>query len=414
MTPSLPQLVEHLFRHEAGKLVSGLTRRLGATHWDLAEEAVQEALVRALRVWPFQGLPPHPAGWLATTAHNVALDRLRHDANFARLQPELARRRDFPTTDAEAIDDQLAMMFACCHPSLSTDSQVALVLKTVCGFSVAEIARGFLAAEASVAQRIVRSKRTLAAERTPIAVPPPTEMPARLDAVLAALYLLFNEGYSASQGDDLIRHDLCAEAIRLGRWLARHPDTTAPRVHALVALMLLQASRLPARVDEAGNLLLLAEQDRSRWDERLVHAGLRHIDAASEGDEMSNYHIEAGIAAVHAVARDDAHTDWPHLLRLYDLLAERTGSPVVEMNRAIVLSRVEGEAAGLAALDLLARRLHDYSLYHATRADLLKRLHRFDEAAAAYRIALGLPCNNPERRFLTQRLASCEAGPAAD
>ncbi|MBX7102473.1 MAG: RNA polymerase subunit sigma-24 [Gemmataceae bacterium] len=408
MSEGVPRLVEHLFRHESGKLMAGLTRKLGAGRWELAEESVQEAMVRALKIWPFQGLPPNPAGWLARTAHNFAIDRLRREAGTNPLPADLIRHVESAGSDSESIDDQLAMMFACCHPALSPESQVALTLKSVCGFSVAEIARAFLTAEPTVAQRLVRAKRTLAAQDVPVAVPPPGELPERLDAVLATLYLLFNEGYSAHIGDDLVREELCTEAIRLTRWLAHSEATSSPRVHALLALQFLQSSRLAARTDASGNLLLLAEQDRSQWDQRLIHAGIRHLDAASEGDSITQYHIEAGIAAVHAIAPDDASTDWAHLLRLYDRLLGCTRSPVVELNRAVALARVEGPDAGLAALEPLRVALGQYFLYHAVLADLQFRLGRRNEAARAYRAALALPCSNPERRFLQSRLACCE------
>jgi RNA polymerase sigma-70 factor (ECF subfamily) len=402
-------LVEHLFRHEAGRLLASLGRRLGLEHLDLAEEVVQDALVQALRQWPFHGVPANPTAWLARVAHNRALDLLRRRATYDRVRADLEARaraaESAPTDadDAEALDDQLAMMFACCHPALAPEARVALTLKAVCGFSAAEVGRAFLLDEPTVAQRVVRAKRLLRDEHITVTVPAPAELPARLDSVLQVLYLLFNEGYSACQGEDLIRHDLCEEALRLGLLLTRRPDTARPQAHALVALMFFQASRLPARVDGSGDLLLLAEQDRSRWDERLIHAGLRHVDRASTGDELTTYHIEAGIAAIHAQAPSESATDWPRLLWLYDLLHERAPTPVVALNRAVVLARVQGPAAGLEALEPHAWALRGYYLLHATRADFLLRLDRRAEAESAYRAALACPCSAPERRFLKRK-----------
>src|SRR4051794_37219021 len=277
MAADVPGLVEHLFRHEAGRLLAGLGRRLGIEHLDLAEESVQDALVQALRQWPRAGVPPNPAAWLARAAHSRALDRLRRRATDARARAALEERVAGPPPDGEGeLDDQLAMIFACCHPALAPEARVALTLKAVCGFGTAEVGRAFLLDEPAVAQRIVRAKRLLREQHVALAVPPPAELPARLDSVLQVLYLLFNEGYAAHQGDDLVRHDLCEEALRLGLLLTRRSDIARPAAHALVTLMFFQASRLPARVDDAGDLLRLADQDRSLWDRRVVHPRLRH------------------------------------------------------------------------------------------------------------------------------------------
>jgi RNA polymerase sigma-70 factor (ECF subfamily) len=406
-------LVEHLFRREAGRLIAGLGRRLGADHLDLAEDAVQDALLLALRQWPFAGVPANPAAWLARTARHRALDRLRRRAAFSRAAGDLARIVPAVADDSqpdEFRDDQLAMIFACCHPALSPDAQVALTLKVVCGFSTAEIARAFLADEATIAQRLVRAKRFLRESGAGIVVPPPTEMPPRVDSVLQAIYLLFNEGYAAHEGDALVRHDLCAEALRLAMLLADQRETDQPKVHALVALLCFHASRLPARVDGAGELLRLADQDRSLWDRRFVFAGLRHLDSAAEGPEMSHYHLEAGIAALHAQAESDATTNWPQILRLYDQLMDCRPSPVVALNRAVALARVEGAEAGLAALTELDGPLSRYYLLHAVRADLLRHLSRFDEAAGAYAAAMNCPCSEPERRFLQSRRNEIASG----
>jgi RNA polymerase sigma-70 factor (ECF subfamily) len=407
---SVPGLVEHWFRHEAGRLVACLGRRLGAEHLDLAEEAVQEALVLALRQWPFNGVPDNPAAWLVRVAQHRALDRLRRRATFDRARQDLAslvpRVAAIPEPD-ELLDDQLAMIFACCHPALPEEGRVALTLKVVCGFSTAEIGRAFLSSEATIAQRLVRAKRLLRESAAAIVVPPASEIAGRIDSVLQVLYLLFNEGYAAHHGDDLVRHDLCAEALRLGWLLTDRPDTARPKTHALVALLSFQASRLPARVDGAGELLRLADQDRTLWDRRFVFAGLRHLNEAAAGYEMTPYHIEAGIAALHAQAESDAATDWTQILSLYDGLMQIRPSPVVALNRAVAVGRIDGPENGLAALADLDCELKDYYLLHAVRADLLRQLGRTHDAVAAYRLALGCPCSEPERRFLQARLAEC-------
>jgi RNA polymerase sigma-70 factor (ECF subfamily) len=404
-------LVEHLFRHEAGRMLAALTRMFGLADFDLAEEVVQDAMVQALRQWPFRGVPENPAAWLMKTARNKALDLFRRRALLRRQQCDL----DSQVADSlepagdELSDDQLAMIFACCHPVLPTEARIALTLKSVGGFGIAEIARAFLAQETAIAQRLVRAKRRLAEDNIALAVPPHAELPERLDSVLRVIYLLFNEGYSAHQGEDLVRHDLCAEAIRLALLLLSRPETAPPKVDALVALMLLQASRLPARQDAEGNLCLLADQDRSSWDKGLISAGMRHLERSAAGDELSEYHVQAAIAACHAVASSYEATDWQRVLALYDQLLAIAPSPVVLLNRGIALAMVEGPEAGLHALDALHHdpAMRNYYLLPATRADLLLRLGQPEEAEASYRQALTLPCTEPERRFLTKRLKEC-------
>jgi RNA polymerase sigma-70 factor (ECF subfamily) len=403
-------LVEHLFRHEAGRMLAALTRLFGLAEIDLAEEVVQDAMVQALRKWPFAGIPDNPAAWLMQTARNKALDVLRRRATLRRRDHDLGGVAAVEQPSMEEVnDDQLAMMFACCHPALSAEAQVALTLKSVSGFGVPEIARAFLTQEATIAQRLVRAKRRLAETEASLAVPSPRELPARLDPVLRVLYLLFNEGYSAHQGEDLVRHDLCAEAIRLGCLLTSRPDLEQPKLHALLALMYLQASRLPARQDTHGNLLLLAEQDRSVWDRRLMAAGLHHLDRSAAGEELTEYHLQAGIAACHALAESYEQTDWPRVLDQYDYLVTLVSSPIVVLNRAVAVSMVHCPDAGLRALDAIQDdpALRSYYLLPATRADLLLRLGRRDEAARCYRDALAMLCTEPEQRFLLRRLAAC-------
>ncbi|MBL8233507.1 MAG: sigma-70 family RNA polymerase sigma factor [Bryobacterales bacterium] len=399
----VPELVDHLFRRQSGRMVSTLTAILGSKHIQLAEDVVQEALVRALQLWPFQGVPDNPRAWLIQVARNQALDRLRRDQNLASKAPEIERRmtpRDSPDTD-----DQLAMMFLCCHPRLPDYARVCLTLKTVSGFSVAEIARALLAREDAVAQRIVRAKRQIREEGIAIRMPPPTELPERLESVLQVLYLVFNEGYSATQGPHLIRRELCDEAIYLGGLLASDPVTAAPQVHALLALMLFQAARFEARMDESGELLLLPDQDRSRWDRRMIAAAFRQLDRSAAGEEVTEYHLQAAIAAEHASAPGLDQTNWTHIVQLYDQLSLRNPSPVILLNRAVAIGHLAGPAAGLAALaGIPAEPLAGYYLFHATRAFLHASNGDKESAAEHYRKALACNCNDAERAFLDRRL----------
>lgn len=419
------RLVDHLFRHQAGRVVSALTRLFGSENLDLAEDVVQEALVAALRQWPFRGVPDNPRAWLTEVAKNRALDRLRRDRRLREKGPEIRRwlergsgRGGEPEAafGGEATDDNLAMIFLCCHPAVPRGARVALTLKTVGGFGVGEIAAAFLLPEATVAQRLVRAKRRLRRERPAFAPAGAkgsrTEWVERLDSVLDVLYLLFNEGYSAHQGEALVRRDLCAEAVRLVSLLAVDPVLARPEVHAMAALFLLQGARLPARADAQGDLLLLAEQDRALWDREWIARGFRHLERAATGEELTAVHLEAGIAACHAAAPSWEATDWHEILRLYDLLLARRGSPIVALNRAVALAMVEDPAAALAALDRLARHpaLARYYLLPATRGDLYARLGDLDAAAADFRRALALTSLEPARRFLDRRLAACERG----
>jgi RNA polymerase sigma-70 factor (ECF subfamily) len=400
-------------------MLAALGRVFGLENLDLAEEVVQDALLQALRQWPYHGVPDNPSAWLMQVARNKALDVFRRKTLLRHKERELERMTPVATSgdvehidrrgDAELDDDQLAMIFACCHPSLAVDDQVALTLKAVGGFSVAEIARAFLRQEPAVAQRLVRAKRLLRDAHVELSVPPPAELSGRLDAVLHVIYLLFNEGYTAHQGEDLVRHDICGEALRLCELLSRRPDTALPKVHALLSLLLLQASRLPARVDAAGEMLLLSEQDRSRWDRNLLCAGLHYLDRASSGDELTPFHVQAGIAAVHAVAPSYESTNWPRLRFLYDQLYALAPSPVVALNRAVAVAMADGPEVGLKLLEELRQdpALAGYYLLPATRADLLLRTGRKAEALACYREALAGSCTDPERRFLERRMAAC-------
>ena len=399
-------------------MVAVLARRLGADRLDLAEEAVQEALLRALATWPFRGVPDNPRGWLFQVARNCALDLIRRDAaRHARLEaPGEGWGDAIEVGAADGVDDdELAMVLMCCHPTLSRPARVALTLKTVGGFSVDEIAAAFLARPAAIAQRVVRAKRQLRRQRIGLDIPSADALPQRLDTVLDVLYLLFNEGYAAHGGDNLVRAELCGEAIRLVRIVVAHPPTDRPAVRALLALMLLHSSRLPARADDAGDLCLLADQDRSRWDRRAIDEGLASLERAAEGDTVTVYLVEAAIAACHAVAPDEAATDWPYVLRLYDDLLALKPSPVVALNRAIALAMVEGPSAGIRALERLSghRALARYHLLPAALGSLWLRAGLPDRAAVHFRAALARPCSRPDRRFLERRLADCLAGDAA-
>ncbi len=412
--PPIPAPVDHLFRHAAGQMVAALARLVGPHRLDLAEEVVQDAMIRAIETWPYRGVPENPRGWLFQVARNRALDILRREKSLqTKLEAagivELAPRP--PSVEDDRLgDEELAMMFMCCHPDLPPPAQLALTLKLVSGFSVREIADALLSAEEAVTQRLVRAKRQIRDENIPLEIPSGDALLERLPRVLEVIYLLFNEGYEAHGGESLVRADLCGEAIRLARSLAETPRADRPATHALLALMLLQASRLPARTDALGDLLLLAEQDRARWDQALIAEGLRHLERAAAGDAITSYHLEAAIAAGHAIAPSVEGTDWPHLLRLYDDLLALKPSPIVALNRAVVLAMVEGAEAGLAALAPLGAHpaMAAYFLYPAVCAGLAAMAGRTAEAAASYRAALALRCSAPERRFIEKRLKAVE------
>ena len=415
----VPALVEGLFRERYGRLVAGLVRVLGTRHFDLAEDVVPEALSRALRSWPFDGVPADPSAWLLRVARNLALDRLRSGAVAERKAEDLARwavstaeNSSESSAKESPEDDRLRLVFMCCHPVLATEARIALTLKTVLGFGVPEIARALLANETAIAQRIVRSKRRLQDEDVAFEVPAGPELAGRLDAVLEVVYLLFNEGFSAHRGTQLVRTELALEAIRLGELLVADPATSSPRVHALLALMYLQASRLPARTDEAGDVATLAQQDRRLWDRERIARGMAHFERSIGGDELTPWHVEAAIASIHAIAPSYAATDWRMILSHYDVLVALNPSPVVRLNRAVAVAHVHGEEAALLDLDPLegAGELADYPLLFATRALCLWRLGRHEAAAEAFRAALARPMTDPERRLLERRLARCLAG----
>lgn len=418
--PAVFRLADHLFRHESGKLISILTSVFGVSRLQMVEDVVQEAMARALKTWPYHGIPANPPAWLMQTAKHLAVDLIRRETRFREKQPELItfieQRLPDPATDAEPMledeirDDRLRLMFACCHPLLPTEMQTALALKILCGFSPREIAKAFLTSEAAVAKRLSRARQRLQREAVPFEIPAGPDLSVRLEGVLQTLYLLFNEGYKASSGHRVVREELCAEAIRLAGLLADHPAVNQPVVHALLALMLLNAARLPARVDAEGNLLRLEEQNRTLWSEPLIERGIFHLDQSSGGDTLSEYHLQAGIAACHCLARNDASTDWKRILSLYDHLTEINASPVIALNRAVVVAKVHGADEGIAQVEAILDNspLKSYYLTHAVLGDLERQREQLAAAAAHFQKALQLTEVESERAFLTQRLQQCD------
>ena len=408
MTAAVDAAVTRAFREDWGQIVATLIRLTG--DWDLAEECAQDAFAQALQRWPRDGVPRRPGAWLTTTARNRAVDRLRREVVGAAKLREAARLSvpDGPGDDAAAgggPDDRLRLMFTCCHPALAFEAQVALTLRTLAGLTTAEIARAFLVSEDTMSKRLVRAKGKIRHAGIPFRVPPAHLLSERTVSVLGVLYLLFNEGYAASAGADLVRQNLTAEAIRLARILAQMlPDE--PEVGGLLALLLLHDARRAARVDATGELVPLEDQDRSRWDASQIAEGTRLLEAALQRGRPGPYQVQAAIAACHATAAEAADTDWAQIAALYGQLARLVPSAVVRLNRAVAVGMRDGPAAGLALVDQLERtgELAGYHLLPATRADLLRRLGRRDEAAAAYREALELAPTEPERRYLARRL----------
>jgi RNA polymerase sigma factor (sigma-70 family) len=411
---------EHLFRHEAGRMVATLTRIFGVHNLNLAEDVVQEAFCRALEVWKFRGVPENPSAWLMATAKNRALDVLRRERTARTFAPELTRQLESewtlaPTVEEEfgpaAIrDDELRMMFSCCSPRLAEEAQVALILQILCGFSVDEIANAFVSSHAAIEKRITRAKKVLSGSRKLFNVERGREVARRLPAVQRALYLLFNEGYHGASPESVVRADLCQESMRLVLILLKNPMGATPSTYALAALMFLNAARLPARLDGAGNLTALVDQDRSRFDRALAQEGIRFLECSASGPEMTDYHVEAAIAWQHTSAQSTEGTDWPTIISFYDQLMAMRPSPVVALNRAIAIAQHEGPQRGLEEIHAIvdSERLVRYPFYHAAIGELELRSRKGEAAREHFGAALKLARNPMERSFFERRIGACK------
>ena len=419
------QLVEHFFRHETGRLHGALVRMMGVQNLALAEDVAQEAMLRALRTWSMGGVPANPSAWITSVAMNLARDALRHERMALSKEPAIITHVDqtlsqgqssaISEAEHEIRDDALRLMFVCCHPLLAPDAQAVLALKVMCGFSTGEISRAFLSSEAAIEKQLTRTKQRIREANLSFEIPEGPELAERLDGVLATLYLLFNEGYKASAGEQLIRIELCQEAIRLTSLLIEHPVGRTPRSHALLALMLLTAARFPTRLDAHGELLRLDDQDRSQWDQTLIGHGLVQLGAAAQGAKLSEYHLQAGIAACHCTAGDYTSTDWDRILRLYDELIQIKPSPIVALNRAVAVAHRHGPQAGLDALAQMAQldRLESHYLLHAVAGEFHWRLKDHSAAAECFRRALRLAQVGPEQTYLTRMLERSGEGAEA-
>lgn len=416
------EIVEHFFRHETGRLHGALTRLLGPGDLALVEDVTQGALLQAMRVWAIGGVPANPSAWITRVAMNLARDALRHRrmsqakedgivTHIEQLQPAGPQPGE---GGPEIREDTLRLMFVCCHPELAPDAQVILALKVLSGFSTGEIARAFLSTEAAIEKQLTRTKERIRVAGIGFEIPEGTALAARLDGVLATLYLIFNEGYKASAGERLLREELCHEALRLTSILVEHPAGDTPRAHALLALMYLTAARFPSRLDEQGDLLRLDDQDRSKWNPRLIERGLRHLVRAARGSELSEYHLQAGIAACHCTAPDHASTDWARILRHYDHLLRINPSPVIALNRAVAVASLHGPQAGLDAIAGIAGRekLESHHLLHAVVGELYWRLGDSPSAAASFRRALRLAHVGPEQAHLARMLERATGAPS--
>ena len=415
MEDKVYRLVDSLARDSASRLVAALARRLGAGRIAVAEDAVQHALLQALSSWPFKGVPDRPEAWLATVARNRALDLLRNETRGLALAEELVpwapqMAWSEGRFDRELNDDELALLFAVCHPVLSPEMRVTFALKTVCGLTVAQIASGLLSEPTAIAQRLVRARRQLEAADVPIEPPPPDELPERAESVRTALYLMFSEGYSASSGEVLVQPELCVEAVRLARALAMHPMTRGPASDALAALLALTAARLATRVAPDGAAQLLEDQPREQWDAGLIGLGLDHLQRSATGDELTVWHLRAEIASLHAVARSSAETDWRRIAATYDQIVAIDGSPMAALARAVAIGHAEGAAAGLDAVNACLPLLAASAYGHAAAAAFLIDLRREKEARTHLERALALAHTTPERRLMERRLRALSAG----
>jgi RNA polymerase sigma factor (sigma-70 family) len=415
------KIVDNLFRHDSGKLVSVLTRIFGSENLDLAEDVVQDSLVEALNQWTYKGVPDNPTGWLFMVAKNKALNIINREKNKRKYSSDVAHFLESQWTaqpalnhifsEEQILDDQLRMMFTCCHPAISADSQVALTLKTLCGFSILEISKAFLTTEENINKRLVRARQRIREDKIPFEVPEGNSIEVRLDAVLETIYLLFNEGYSASVGSDLIRFELCEEAIRLAEIIAQHEAIqNKSNVCALLALMYLNASRFKSRTNEAGEIITMAEQDRSLWDLSLMQKGFYYLEKSTGNRTLSLYHILATISAYHCSAPDFSSTDWNSILSLYDKLIQVDESSVVLLNRAIVVAKVHGAAKGLEELEKIkdSPALASYHLFHSTTAEFYLELDDTVQATKSFEKAIELSSLPGERDLLRRKLALCK------
>jgi RNA polymerase sigma factor (sigma-70 family) len=413
-------LIDHLFRHETGKMVAVLTRIFGPEHIELAEDVVQDSLVEGIKQWSWKGIPDDPSAWLFRVAKNKAINIINREKYKRRYASDIIHllqsewtvqpAADFLFSEQEILDDQLRMMFTCCHPSISFDSQVALILKTLCGFSIPEIAKAFLTNEENISKRLVRARQKIRESGIPFQIPESAAIEKPLNTVLEAIYLLFNEGYSASTGQDLIRFEVCEEAIRLAGLIAEHPAIhDKANVHALLALMQLNASRFKARLGKNGQILTLEQQDRSQWDFEMMKKGFINLDKSVNGSDISIYHILASISSYHCSSPDYASTNWQGILSLYDKLIETDHSPVVLLNRAVALSKVRGPAEAIAELEKLKNNpaLKSYHLFYSVQAELLLELEKYPEAVAMFRSAISFSSLDSEKNFLENRLSAC-------
>jgi len=415
------KIVDNLFRHDAGRLISVLTRIFGTENLDLAEDVVQDSLVEALNQWTYKGIPENPSGWLFMVAKNKALNIINREKNKRKYSSDVAHFLESQWTaepalnyifsESQILDDQLRMMFTCCHPAISSDSQVALTLRTLCGFSILEISRAFLTTEENINKRLVRARQKIREDKIPFEVPEGKFLESRLEAVLETIYLLFNEGYSASTGNDLIRFELCEESIRLAEIIANHEGLqNKSNVYAILALMYLNSSRFKSRTNEAGGILTLAEQDRSQWDLSLMRKGFFYLEKSTTHRTLSIYHILAAISAYHCAATDFDSTDWKSILSLYDKLIQIDESPVVFLNRAIVLAKVNGPSSGLEELEKIkdSPALTTYHLFHSTQAEFYMQLNDLTRASASFEKAIQLSPLQAERDLLKSKLELCK------
>jgi len=414
---NINQLVDHLFRHESGKMIAVLSRLLGLQNIEVAQDIVQDTLLQAMSTWGYKAVPDNPAGWLYRVAKNKAIDFLRREKRFHEISPEYGYLLESEYTlsstvnnlflENEIQDSQLRMMFACCHPSIAEESQIALTLKTLCGLSVNEISKAFLTTEEKIAKRIYRAKEKIKTEKIGLEVPQSNELSSRVDSVLKSLYLLFNEGYKSSTADELIREDLCEEAIRLCFLVTQHPLTAFPRSKALLALMCFQASRLDARLDDKNNIILLKHQDRSKWNRSLMSKGFELMEESTEPFEVSTYHLEAAIASQHATARSFEQTDWKSIYHLYEMLYQLQPNPVVAMNKAIASAYAINKQNALNELHQI-KGLEQHHLYYASIGEIYFEMQNKTEAKKFYQKALEFTSSGHEQQLLISKINSCE------